>query len=178
MRNHHWFWQLLGGKQVISYYLNQRWSNSVTFLCDTRGWSIHHSGGCFTNVVQALENNLVKIRNARNHIYDENFKLKLCRCAQSMDLGTCTKFQLGILIRSTISATHTFHENILESSRNVNATNPWCWGQNAKAIPWQIMAWPHASPSHQQPQHWLYRKMVSFPPRGRNWTTSHLNMEK
>ena len=55
-------------------------------------------GGCFTNVSRALENNLAKICNARNHIYGENFKLKLCTYAQSMALSTRTKFQLGILI--------------------------------------------------------------------------------
>ena len=30
-------------------------------------------------------------------IYGKNFKPKLCMCAQSMALGTCTKFQLKIL---------------------------------------------------------------------------------
>ena len=35
-------------------------------------------GGCFTNVSRALQNNLAKIHNTRNHIYGENFKLKLC----------------------------------------------------------------------------------------------------
>ena len=41
-----------------------------------------------------------------------------------MALSTRTKFQLGILIRSTISATQKFRENILESSRNVSETTP------------------------------------------------------
>ena len=58
-----------------------------------------------------------------NVIY-ENFKLKLCMCAQSMALGTRTKFRLEILIRSTISAIHKFRENILESSRIVSETTP------------------------------------------------------
>ena len=86
-------------------------------------------GGCFTNVSRALQNNLAKIHNARNHIYGKNFKLKLCMCAQSMALGTHTKFQLEILIRSTISAIHKFRENILESSRNVSETTlrRWHW---------------------------------------------------
>ena len=75
-------------------------------------------GGCFTNGLQALQNNLAKIYNARNHIDDENFKLKLCTCAQSMALGTCSKFQLEILI-SMISAIHKFQESILESSRTI-----------------------------------------------------------
>ena len=81
-------------------------------------------GGCFTNVWCALQNNLAKLYNARNHIYGENSKLKLCTCAQSMALGTRTKFQLDIPIRSTISTIHKFRENILESSRNVSETTP------------------------------------------------------
>ena len=92
------------------------------------GWPVDSSlegpGGCFTNVPRALQNNLAKIHNTRNHIYDQNFKLKLCTCAQSMALGTRTKFQLEILITSTISAIHKFRENILESSRNVSETTP------------------------------------------------------
>ena len=58
------------------------------------------------------------------NIYGENFKLKFCACAQSMALGTRTKFQLEMLIGSAISATHKFRENILESSRNVSETTP------------------------------------------------------
>ena len=81
-------------------------------------------GGCFTNVSQALQRNLAKIHNAKNPIYGENFKLKLCMCAQSHALGTHTKFQLEILIRSTIFAIHKFREKILESSRNVSKTPP------------------------------------------------------
>ena len=72
-------------------------------------------GGCFTNISRALQNNLAKIYKARNNIYAENFKLKLCICAQSMALGTHTKFQLEILIRSTILVIYKFRENILES---------------------------------------------------------------
>ena len=79
-------------------------------------------GGCFTNISWALENNLAKIHNARNHIYGENFMLKLCTCAQSMALGTRTKFQLEMLIKNTISAKHEFQANILESLWNVNET--------------------------------------------------------
>ena len=71
------------------------------------------SGGCFTNILQALQNNGIKIYNARNHIFGENFKLKLCMCAQSDALGTRTKFQLEIFIRITISKIQKFRENIL-----------------------------------------------------------------
>ena len=65
-----------------------------------------------------------KIHNARNHIYVENVKLKICMCAQSMALGTHTKFQLEILIISTISAIHKSQEKILESLWNVSETPP------------------------------------------------------
>ena len=44
------------------------------------------AGGCFTNILQALQNNVAKIYNARNHIYGENFKLKLCTCVQSLQI--------------------------------------------------------------------------------------------
>ena len=83
-------------------------------------------GGCFTKVSRALQNNLAKIHNARNPIYGENFKLKLCTCTQSIALGSRTKFQLEILIKHTISVIHKFWENILESSRNLSETTPWC----------------------------------------------------
>ena len=81
-------------------------------------------GCCFSNVSRALQNNFAKIYNASNHIYGDNFKLKLCTCAQSVTSGTRTKFQLEMLIGSAISATRKFRENILESSRNVSETTP------------------------------------------------------
>ena len=86
--------------------------------------AIGGSGGYFTNVSRALQNNLLKIKYAINHIYGENLKLKLCTCAQSMALGTRTKFQLEILTRCMISTIHTFRENIFESSQNVSETTP------------------------------------------------------
>ena len=76
-----------------------------------------YQGGCFTNVSRALQNSPAKIHNTRNHIYGENFKLKLCTCAQSHALGTRTKFQLEILIRTTIRAIHKFQENIGEFAK-------------------------------------------------------------
>ena len=82
------------------------------------------SGGCFTNVSWALQNNLAKIHNTKNHIYGEYFKLKLCSCAQSMALGTRTKFQLEFRITSTISAIDKFQENTLESLWKVSETTP------------------------------------------------------
>ena len=85
---------------------------------------LHHPGGCFTNVSQALQNNITKIHNTKNHNYGENFKHKLRSCAQNIALGTRTKFQLEIRITSTISAIHKFRENTLESSRKVSETTP------------------------------------------------------
>ena len=111
------------------------------------------AGGCFTNVWCALQNNLAKLYNARNHIYGENFRLKLCTCAQSMALGTRTKFQLDIPIRSTISTIHKFRENILESSRNVSETTP-------RSTLAQVMDWCPTAPSHYLNQCWLIAKGV------------------
>ena len=77
--------------------------------------NIPEPGGCFTDVSRTLQNNLAKIYNARNSIYAENFKLKICTCAQSMALGMRTNFQCEIHIRGTISVIYKFRENILES---------------------------------------------------------------
>ena len=82
------------------------------------------SGGCFTNVSRALQNDLAKIYNVRNNISVENFELKLCTRAQSMALGTRTKFELEILIKSTILVIYKFRGNVLESSRNASETPP------------------------------------------------------
>ena len=85
--------------------------------------------GEFTNVLQALQNNFVKTYYDRNHIYFENFKLKLCTSAPSMALSTSTKFQLEIRIRSTISAIYKFGENILGSSWNISEAPPLAMAQ-------------------------------------------------
>ena len=78
---------------------------------------------CFTNVSRALQNNLAKIHIARNHIYGENLKLKLCTCAaQSMALCPRTNFKLGNLLKSMISVRNKFRGNILKSSWNVSET--------------------------------------------------------
>ena len=82
------------------------------------------TGGCFTNVSRALQNFLLKFVYRKNRTSYENFKLKLCMCAQSHALGTRTKFQLEIL---TINGTYGivyFRKISLESSRNVSETTP------------------------------------------------------
>ena len=88
-------------------------------------WLMMWPGGCFTNVSQALQNILSKSMYCRNCTSYGNFKLKLCTCAQSHALGTCTKFQLEILLINVISVIVYFREIILESSRNVSETTSW-----------------------------------------------------
>ena len=82
-------------------------------------------GVCFTKVSRALQDILLKFVYWRNRSSYENFKLKLCTCAQSMALGTRTKFQFKILTINVISIIVYFREIILESSRNVSETTPW-----------------------------------------------------
>ena len=81
-------------------------------------------GGCFTNILRALQNILSKFVYRRNRTSYENFKLKLCISAQSHALGTHTKFRVEILTLNVISSIVDFCEIILESSRNVSETTP------------------------------------------------------
>ena len=74
------------------------------------------SGGCFTNVSRALQDILSKFVYRRNRTSHENFKLKLCMCAQSHALGAHTNFQLEILTINVISGIVYFRKIILESS--------------------------------------------------------------
>ena len=106
---------ILGAKPTI--FLSQ-FNFDGKLVCCLYG----QSGGYFTNILRTLQDNLVKIYNARNHIYGENFKLKLCTCAQSH--AHTYKVSAWNPHQSTISATHKFRENILESSRNVSETPP------------------------------------------------------
>ena len=82
-------------------------------------------GGCFTNVSRARQDILSKCVYCRNRTSYENFKLKLCTCAQSHALGTRAKFQLGILTINVVSGTVYFRDIILESTRNASETTPW-----------------------------------------------------
>ena len=72
--------------------------------------------GCYTNVSWALQNILSKFVYCRNRTSCEYFKLKLDMCAQSMDLGTRTKFRLEMLALNVISGIVCFGEIILENS--------------------------------------------------------------
>ena len=60
----------------------------------------------------------------RNRASYENFKLKICTCAQIHALGTRTNFQLEILSINVISDIVYFRKIILKSSRNVSETTP------------------------------------------------------
>ena len=71
------------------------------------------------------QDSLSKFVYCRNHTSYENFKLKLCTCAQSHALGTCTKFQLEILTINLNSGIVYFRKIILRSSWNVSETTPW-----------------------------------------------------
>ena len=116
---------------------------------------ISGAGGCFTNISWALQNILSKFVYRRNRTSYENFKLKLCTCAQSHALGTHTKFRLEILSLNVISSIVDFREIILESSRNVKQPqvlirHPWqqgWWGQHGAHLgptgPRWAPCWPH-----------------------------------
>ena len=84
-------------------------------------------GGCFTNVSRAPQNILAKIHNTRNHIYGENFNLKICTCAQSKALVTRTKFQIEILITSTICAIHKLRKNFWGARKTLVKQPPGPW---------------------------------------------------
>ena len=73
-----WFgccWIFLSQKCLLTQLINH--------LSSMRSLGVHMTAGCFINILRALQSNLTKICIAKNHIYGENFKLKLCTCAQS-----------------------------------------------------------------------------------------------
>ena len=111
--------------------LHSGWSWNICWTNDVNDYNkniaLKHSkitGGCFTNVLRALQNILSKFVCCRNCTSYEHFKLKLCSCAQSHALGTRTKFQLEILTINVITGIVYFRDIILESSRNVSETTP------------------------------------------------------
>ena len=82
-------------------------------------------GVCFTNVSRILQSNLTKIFNARIYDYGENFMLKLCTCDQSMALGTRIKFQLEIIVRSSLRfRQNTNFERIFLKAREMLVNQP------------------------------------------------------
>ena len=87
------------------------------FINENKNDALHTSTpwGCFTNISRALQDILLKCVCCRNRSSYENFMLKLCTCAQSHALVTCTKVQLEILTINVIFRIVYFHEIILES---------------------------------------------------------------
>ena len=79
-------------------------------MTSSNGNIFRDTGGCFTNISRALQNILSKFVYRRNRTSYENFKLKLCMCAQSHALGTHTKFRLEILSLNVISSIVDFRE--------------------------------------------------------------------
>ena len=88
-------------------------------------------GGCFIKISRALQNILrVEICVLQKSYFLWEYQAEICTCAQSHALGTRTKSQLEILIINVISGIVCFRQVILESSRNVCETTPWCLHQD------------------------------------------------
>ena len=106
-------------------WITEKKELSIKFELWVKNCQWNGSGGCFTNVLRALPNILLKFVYCRNRNSYENFKLKLCMCAQNHALDSCTKFQLEILTINLISGIAYFGEIILACSWNVRKTTPW-----------------------------------------------------
>ena len=122
----------------------------LTFL-NTDGTDSWNPGGCFTNVLWALQNILSKFMYCRNRTSYENFKLKLCTCTQSHALGTFTQFQLEILAINVIFCIVYFREIILESSRNISESQPPGPSYLPQLTPRWLVSCPHNEPGPQHP---------------------------
>ena len=79
--------------------------------------------GCFTKVLQALQDILTKFLYCKNRTSYENFKLKLGTYAQSIALGTRAKLKNFTI--NVYSGIVYFRKIILESLQNVSETTPW-----------------------------------------------------
>ena len=99
------------------------WIHRVKQTGVKRGVNVENLG-CFTNVSRALQIILSKSVYCRNRTSYENFKLKLCTCAQNMALGTHTTFQFEILTINVISGIVYFRDIILDSAREKLVKQP------------------------------------------------------
>ena len=114
-------WYSVSAIQVTSHYQNQWWPSLLKHICITHlQWfsamrykknKLEMAWGVFHQRFTFLQNILLKFVYCRNPISYENFKLKLCCCAQSH-----TKFELEILTINVITGIVYFHKIILESS--------------------------------------------------------------
>ena len=76
-----------------------------------------------------LQNNLANICNARNHIYGENFKIKLCTFAQSTGDGLGLP-PGGVLGLKTDGGVPLAAENWTQKDQGKN----WIWGQKDRFL--------------------------------------------
>ena len=67
--------------RLLKYFLM---GNKDPFIIHSQYQFYWRPGGCFTKVSRALQNVISKFVYCRNRTSYENFKLKLCTCAQSM----------------------------------------------------------------------------------------------
>ena len=104
--------------QIVGILLHEReWPLNTM---DAYDLATPAAGVCFTNVSRVLQNILLKFVYCRNRTSYENFKLKLCMCAQSHALGTSTKFQLKILTMNMISGIVYFWDYFGELAKQWN----------------------------------------------------------
>ena len=127
---------------AIFFFHGRQWPTCLTQSIPCLPMSCQHRepGGCFPNVLRALQNILSKFVCCRNRTTYEHFKLKLCSCAQSHALGTRTKFQLKILTINVISGIVYFRDIMLESSRNVSETS-----HDMVMVNGYVSGWDHSS---------------------------------
>ena len=81
-------------------------------------------GYYFTNVLRALQNNLAKIYNARNHIYGENFKLKFVHANKASLWAPIQSFSVKFSWGVWFLQYTNFEVIFLKNSRNVSETPP------------------------------------------------------
>ena len=107
---------LQSGFRTFREFLPSQYDKPLVQVIGCRWLMPWEPGGCFTNVLRALKNTLLKFVHCRNHTSYENFNLKLCACAQGHALGTHT-FQLEILTRNVISSIVYFNDYFAELAK-------------------------------------------------------------
>ena len=95
---------------IVGVVADAQLQNHALSSQNHRWWNqSEETGGCYTNVSEALQDIRLKFVYCRNQISDENFKLQLCTVAQGHALGTHTKFQFEILTIKEIPGIVYFH---------------------------------------------------------------------
>ena len=111
------------------------------FTCMLMIYNSNHSGGVkFCELSKIFSRNLCITEII---LLMRNSSWNFVHVPKAKALGTCTKFQLEILIINVISGIVYFRKIILESLQNISKTTPRCWGQNISgesgSIPWLLM---------------------------------------